>query len=96
MSNDHRLRAQQQLANLLELLRAEPDRARFAPLIELGEHLERAIASFHMEAIRSRMYSLGRRIGDPETKAPAQAHTLFDAIRVSLEAAGFHTRSITH
>jgi hypothetical protein len=89
-----RLRAQQQLANLMELLRGHPDPERVTPLIELCGHLDRAIGSFHMEAIRFRMFTLGRKMHELETELPSQARTLYDAVRGSLEAAGFHTRSV--
>jgi hypothetical protein len=95
MSTENQVRAQQQLGNLLELLRAQPDRAALVPLIDLVEQLESAVGSFHMEAIRFRMYTLGRLLAAPPAPLPADARTLYDAIRASLEAAGFQTRSIT-
>ena len=60
-------------------------------LIELGEHLERAITAFHMEAIRFRIFAVDRLVrldGDP----PA-VRALVDELRHELETAGFHTRS---
>ena len=60
-------------------------------LIEEAEALRRAIAAFHMEAIRFRIYAVDRLIrlaGDP----PA-LRSLVDELRHELEAAGFHTRS---
>ncbi len=93
MATEHRLRAQQQLANLLELLRQQPDQASVQPMIALAEQLDRAIASFHMEAIRFRMYTLGRQIAH-HGSLPPDARTLYDAITASLESAGFHTRSV--
>ncbi len=62
---------------------------------DLGD-LDRAIAAFHMEAIRFRMFTLGRLLSDPSLQVPEQAKALFDGIRHSLEEAGFQTRSITH
>ncbi|MGE3840107.1 MAG: hypothetical protein AB7I50_00825 [Vicinamibacterales bacterium] len=91
----HRLRAQQQLANLLDLLRQQPDTATVRTMIELGEQLDGAIAAFHMEAIRFRMYTLGRSIAQ-HSDLPAEARTLYDAVSTSLEAAGFHTKSVPH
>jgi hypothetical protein len=62
-----------------------------AALIEETEALRRAIAAFHMEAIRFRMYSVDRLIRlageEPERRR------CFDELRHELEAAGFHTRS---
>lgn len=91
----HRLRAQQQLANLLDVLRRQPDTSAMHALIELGEQLDRAIAAFHMEAIRFRMYTMGRHMAQ-QADLPAEARTLYDAVAASLEAAGFHTKSVPH
>jgi len=59
--------------------------------IDETEALRRAIAAFHMEAIRFRMHSVDRLIklaGDaPDTRR------IFEELRHELEAAGFHTRS---
>jgi hypothetical protein len=74
--------------SLLAELRARGADAR---QIEETEALRRAIAAFHMEAIRFRMYSVDRLIkvaGDP-----ADTRRIFDELRHELEAAGFHTRS---
>ena len=60
-------------------------------LIEEAEALRRAIAAFHMEAIRFRIYAVDRLVrlaGD----APA-LRGLIEELRHELEAAGFHTRS---
>jgi 2'-5' RNA ligase len=62
-------------------------------LIEETEALRRAVAAFHMEAIRFRMFSVDRLIrmdGDP----PA-LRGLVEELRHELESAGFHTRSHT-
>ncbi|MEO8483670.1 MAG: hypothetical protein ABI634_15760 [Acidobacteriota bacterium] len=62
-------------------------------LEEEAQSLRRAIAAFHMEAIRFRMYNVDRLLkvaGAPETTAAT-----FEALRVELETAGFHTRSHT-
>ena len=62
-----------------------------AKLIEETEALRRAIAAFHMEAIRFRMYSVDRtiKLGGDE----ADERRLFEELRHELETAGFHTRS---
>ena len=60
-------------------------------LIEEAEALRRAIAAFHLEAIRFRIYAVDRLIrlaGD----APA-LRGLLEELRHELETAGFHTRS---
>jgi hypothetical protein len=93
-ARDHaRLRARQQLANLLAVLRREPDAAATQPLATLCDELDRAIASFHLEAIRFRMFTLGRTL--QATSVPPEDATLYDAIRASLREAGFQTRSMT-
>lgn len=75
------------LTTALDAQPAQPDRA---GLMEELAALRRAVAAFHMEAIRFRMHSVERRlkvIGD------ASALQAFDELRHELEAAGFHTRS---
>jgi hypothetical protein len=78
---------------LLPQLRALPAWPQKDELIEAAEALRRAVAAFHMEAIRFRMFTVDRllRVGgdDPACRAA------FDALRHDLEAAGFHTRSHT-
>jgi hypothetical protein len=90
-NNAHREAAIAHVRRLLDLFRQHPDQAAVASLIELAEHLERAVVAFHMEAIRFRMFSLDRALKtaglpDPITEA-------FAAVRHDLEAAGFQTRS---
>jgi hypothetical protein len=59
-------------------------------LREEVEALRRAVAAFHMEAIRFRMHSVDRLLkGSPSE----DSQRLFDDVRADLEAAGFHTRS---
>jgi hypothetical protein len=62
-----------------------------ATLIEATEALRRAIAAFHMEAIRFRMHSVDRMV--KLAGEPADTRRIFDELRHELEAAGFHTRS---
>jgi hypothetical protein len=72
----------------LEGLPAGPDRDR---LLDEAQALRRAVAAFHMEAIRFRFYAVDRLLrsmGDD-----AAARTAFEDLRTALEAAGFHTRS---
>ena len=62
-----------------------------AEIIEAAEALRRAVAAFHMEAIRFRMHTVDRLLkaqGDD-----VRCRRLFDELRVELENAGFHTRS---
>jgi len=58
---------------------------------ELAAHLERAIQSFHLEAIRFRMFSLDRALKSGGLPEPLT--TTFEQVRSELEAAGFSTRS---
>ena len=53
--------------------------------------LRRAIASFHMEGIRFRMYSTDRAL--TQTGNDPMVRELYEGLRQELEAAGFHTRS---
>jgi hypothetical protein len=80
------------LDELLPLLRALPGAtAPGSELIDAAEALRRAVAAFHMEAIRFRMHTVDRQIkalGDD-----VRCRRLFDELRVELENAGFHTRS---
>jgi hypothetical protein len=62
-------------------------------LLDQTEHLRRAVASFHMEAIRFRMHSVDRLI--KATGDDPRARQAFDELRHALETAGFHTRSHT-
>jgi hypothetical protein len=77
-----------ELAPLLDKL---PKSASVETLIEDSQALRRAVAAFHMEAIRFRMYNVDRGlklVGDPP-----DARRLYEALRDALETAGFHTRS---
>lgn len=78
------------LLQALEQLGRNPNVDR---LLDNAQALRRAVAAFHMEAIRFRMFSVDRdlkAIGDP-----AGARHSFEDVRQALEAAGFHTRSHT-
>lgn len=78
------------LDELLAVLKALPTVEVKEELVETAEALRRAVAAFHMEAIRFRMYSVERLLRHvPDTKA----QTTFEAVRHELETAGFHTRS---
>lgn len=76
---------------LLPLLKSLPASEDHSRLMEDGEYLRRAVASFHMEAIRFRMHRVDRALrlmGDDPTCRRA-----FEDLRHALETAGFHTRS---
>ena len=92
-TTDHRQAAQARVQELITILGAQPERAAFLPLIEECEALARAIAAFHMEGIRFRMYNVDRMLARGSRPIPADAPTIFAEMRRELEAAGFHTRS---
>lgn len=75
---------------LLPRLQALPAGPARDELVATGEALRRAVDAFHMEAIRFRMYTVERLL---MAQHDATAQQLFGAVRESLEAAGFHTRS---
>jgi hypothetical protein len=78
------------LDDLLAALKSLPAGSTKDELVETTEALRRAVAAFHMEAIRFRMHSVDRLL-KPMDQAKAQA--AFQEVRQELEAAGFHTRS---
>lgn len=82
-------------AALVATLREAPALPVTTQLIELGEHLERAITAFHMEAIRFRAYTMSRLIKQHAAELPADVPSRMEAILHDLEAAGFQTRSVT-
>jgi hypothetical protein len=93
MSTDDRQAAQGRLNDLLKLLRHVPQPEALTRLIEETEALGRAIAAFHLEGIRFRIYNVDRMVTHPPVPLPAEATTLVADVRKHLEAAGFHTRS---
>ena len=88
-------KAAQDAAALVSYLRTTPSDAVITELIDLGEHLERAIKAFHMEAIRFRAFTMSRLIKQHHDTLPADVSGRMDAILQDLEAAGFQTRSVT-
>jgi hypothetical protein len=89
--SDHTGASLAALDALLPLIKALPASSAVEKLTEEAEALRRAVAAFHMEAIRFRIYNVDRQIkqsGDD----PALRKALED-VRHALEAAGFHTRS---
>ena len=100
MSADHRQIAKSHIERIIARLREhasaqKPDASgqhRIQPLIEECEALTRAIAAFHMEGIRFRMFNVDRLLHQ-RTDLPSEIVSLFADARRELEAAGFHTRS---
>jgi hypothetical protein len=76
---------------LLPLFTSLPASGERQQLIDEAEALRRAVAAFHMEAIRFRMYSVERLLRGLPVDESRQR--LFDELRHELETAGFHTRS---
>ena len=93
MTTDHRLSAKTQVDALIAMLRAESGRDQLQPLVDECEALSRAIAAFHIEGIRFRMFNVDRLLTRGGLPVPAAAAPLFADVRRELEAAGFHTRS---
>jgi hypothetical protein len=92
MSTDHRLNARAHVDALVALLRAA-SRPELEALIEECESLSRAVAAFHIEGIRFRMFNVDRLLTRGGLPVPSGAAPIFAEIRSELEAAGFHTRS---
>lgn len=91
MTADHREGAQTRIAELIALLQAVDDPTARAIEGEC-EALSRAVAAFHMEGIRFRIYNVDRLLKAHPSPPPGAA-ALLDETRKHLEAAGFHTRS---
>jgi hypothetical protein len=89
-TTDARGIAQSKLGELVAVI-SSPGGGSTPELLEECGALERAIAAFHLEAIRFRMFNVDRML----TRAAASpaARQLFEDVRAALEAAGFHTRS---
>jgi hypothetical protein len=93
MSTEDRQAARARLADLVSLLRQGQDADQFAPIIDEALALDKAIAAFHLEGIRFRIYNVDRLVTHPPTALPPEATTIVADVRRHLEAAGFHTRS---
>jgi len=89
----HRKEAEAQIAQLIAIVRQQPDSpARAAMLVEC-EALARATVAFHMEGIRFRTFNVDRLLSRGTLSLPPGATDAFAAARKALELAGFHTRS---
>lgn len=79
------------IQTLLPLLHRLPASREQARIVEEAEALQRAVAAFHLEAIRFRIYNVDRAL---QKLAPdAAILAALEDVRHALEAAGFHTRS---
>jgi hypothetical protein len=90
---DRRQAAQEKTKELIALLQAQPRSGAVDSLLHECDALTLAIAAFHMEAIRFRMFNVDRLLNRSGVSIPTAAAPLFADIRQELEAAGFHTRS---
>ena len=91
MATDERQAAAAKVNDLITVLKSNPIRET-AAIVEECDGLARAIAAFHMEGIRFRIYNVDRLLRNTAEVAPI-ARTLLEEARHHLEAAGFHTRS---
>lgn len=89
---DHRQAAQGRIAELITILKSHPG-SDTAALAEECEALVRAIAAFHMEGIRFRIFNVDRLLARGGAALPAGSAAILEEARQHLEAAGFHTRS---
>lgn len=89
---DSRKAAESRIHELIAVLRQQPASPALDAMIGECEALARAIAAFHMEGIRFRMFNVDRTL-TKGIEVPAEAAGLFADARRHLEAAGFQTRS---
>lgn len=81
------------LDELLPILSALPTGNDTERILEESEALRRAVAAFHMEAIRFRMHNVDRILRGGGDNFPPLSRQIFEELRTALETAGFHTRS---
>jgi hypothetical protein len=93
VTQDHRRAAEDRIQELIAIIGQQPASDTRTALIEECEALARAVAAFHLEAIRFRSYNVDRLLRRPDLDVPPSAGEAFAEMRKSLEAAGFHTRS---
>ena len=90
---DHRQAARDHVQAIIALLASDPQHDVLAPLRGECESLVSAIAAFHLEGIRFRMFNVDRMLAKGHLPVPEGVLASFNAARQELEAAGFHTRS---
>src|SRR5215217_1348630 len=91
-TGDERQAAAGRIEELVALLQRQQG-SDSAAIIEECEALARAIAAFHLEGIRFRIYNVDRMVTHPPVPLPADTSAIVGDVRKHLEAAGFHTRS---
>jgi hypothetical protein len=92
-NSDHRKAAEARINDLSGMLETQPKGDVRDALLRECAALAIAIAAFHMEGIRFRMFNVDRLMSKGGMDLPAEAASAFSAAREHLEAAGFHTRS---
>jgi hypothetical protein len=90
---DHRQAAREHVEAIIKLIESAPNRDGLAGLRAECDSLVSAIAAFHLEGIRFRMFNVDRLLSKGHLAPPEGVTTSFAAARQELEAAGFHTRS---
>jgi hypothetical protein len=93
MSIEDRQAAQRRASDLVSLIRSLPQNDHLIKLAEEAEALNRAIAAFHLEGIRFRMYNVDRLVSQSPVALPPDASAAVSDMHRHLAAAGFHTRS---
>ena len=93
MADQDRQAARSRLSDLISMVRALPADEHVTRLLAEAEALDRAIAAFHLEGIRFRMYNVDRLVARSPAALPAGTAAAVSDIHRHLEAAGFHTRS---
>jgi hypothetical protein len=93
MPEQDRQAARGRLSDLITMIRALPADEHLTKLLEEAEALDRAIAAFHLEGIRFRMYNVDRMVARGSIELPADVSAAVRDIHHHLAAAGFHTRS---
>jgi hypothetical protein len=92
-TTDHRKAAESRITFLKAILEPLPASETRDALIRECTALAVAIAAFHMEGIRFRMFNVDRLLNKGGIVVPGEATVAFAEARQHLEAAGFHTRS---
>ena len=92
-TNEHRKEAERLILEVKAQLATLPVSETREKVIAECAALAVAIAAFHMEGIRFRMFNVDRLLSRGGLTVPAGATSAFSEARQHLEAAGFHTRS---
>jgi hypothetical protein len=92
-SPDPRKAAEESLQTLVAEVQAQPPSGTQEAFLAECAALAVAIRTFHMEAIRFRMFNVDRTMTRGGVTLTDGARAAFADVRRHLEAAGFHTRS---